>query len=76
MVSASISINCGFTNFLSETFPPQLHNNATAINNIYAFAVFGAEDIVMKDNVYRGHPLNGNWVVAHNTENIVLDITK
>ena len=36
MVSASISINCGFTNFLFETFPPQLHNNATAINRMYA----------------------------------------
>jgi hypothetical protein len=53
-----------------------VENNLFIINNIYAFAVFGAEDIVMKDNVYRGHPLNGNWVVAHNTENIVLDITK
>ena len=53
-----------------------IENNLFIINNIYAFAVFGAEDIVMKDNVYRGHPLNGNWVVAHNTENIVLDITK
>ena len=50
-----------------------IESNLFIINNIYALAVFGGEDIVMKDNVYRGHPRSGSWVVAHNTENLVTD---
>lgn len=50
-----------------------IENNLFIINNIYALAVYGAEDIVMKDNVYKGRPLNGKWIVARNTENIVTD---
>ena len=53
-----------------------MENNLFIINNIYALAVFGGENIVMKDNVYRGHPRNGSWIASHNTENLVSDINE
>jgi hypothetical protein len=71
---SAILIKPGIRKFVSPIHKNILiENNLFIINNIYALAVFGGEDIVMKDNVYRGRPLNGNWVVSHNTENLQTD---
>jgi hypothetical protein len=51
-----------------------IESNLFIVNNIYALATYGADNISMKDNVYRGHPRNGSWIVSHNTENLISDI--
>lgn len=71
---SAILIKPGIRKFASPIHKNILvENNLFIINNIYALAVFGGENIVMKENVYRGHPLNGSWVVSHNTENLQTD---
>lgn len=51
-----------------------IESNLFIVNNIYALATYGADNVSMKDNVYRGHPRNGSWIVSHNTENLISDI--
>ncbi len=53
-----------------------IENNLFIINNIHAVNVTNSADILMQHNVYKGRPLNGRWVVARNTENLVTDCPK
>ncbi len=53
-----------------------VENNLFVINNIHAFCASSAENIVMRNNVYKGRALNGKWIVSSNTENLVSDCPK
>lgn len=53
-----------------------IENNLFVLNNICGVNVCNAENVTLKDNVYKGRPLNGRWVLARNTENLVVDCPK
>ena len=53
-----------------------IENNLFVLNNIHALCLSSAENIVMKNNVYKGRALNGKWVVSQNTENFISDCPK
>ncbi len=53
-----------------------IENNLFVLNNIHALDVCAADNIAMKNNMYKGRALNGKWVVCKNTENISEDCPK
>ncbi len=53
-----------------------IENNLFVLNNIPALTVSSADNIVMKNNVYKGRPLNGKWIVCNNVNGLVADCPK
>ncbi len=54
----------------------RIEDNLFIINNITALDASSCSDIEMQHNVYKGRALNGRWVIARNTENLVTDCPK
>ena len=50
-----------------------VENNLFVLNNIHALDVSATENVLMKNNMYKGKALNNKWIVAKNTENLVSD---
>lgn len=51
-------------------------NNLFVLNNTHALDASSTENIVMKNNMYKGRALNGKWAVTKNIENILEDFPK
>jgi hypothetical protein len=50
-----------------------IENNLFIINNIYAVNISDSANILLRDNVYKGKPLNYRWVNTKNVVNITTD---
>lgn len=50
-----------------------IENNLFVLNKAHAVNVSCADNVILKNNIYRGRPAYGKWVNAKNTTNLVVD---
>ncbi len=85
-ISGNAFMNCEESNILVKPLNRKhlcaihknilIENNLFITNNIHVASFTSCENVVMKNNVYKGKALSGKWVVEKNTENIITDCPK
>ncbi len=53
-----------------------IENNLFVLNNIPALNATATTNIVMRNNVYKGKPKSGNWVITKQCEDVITDCPK
>lgn len=53
-----------------------IENNLFILNNIHALEAISCRNVVLRNNVYKGKALNGRWIVAKNSQELVEDCPK